>query len=93
MGIGRKMLLVVSTEVYQDRPSIGKDELDQVGRLGSAEDVVIHEHDAAFEIRKREMSFGYQPFGTKDPSAFDRSRGVRGPPLKFCVPVEWARDR
>ncbi|KAF8028321.1 hypothetical protein BT93_E1053 [Corymbia citriodora subsp. variegata] len=36
------------------------------------EDMVIHNHDAAFEIKKGEMIFGYQPFATKDPRVFDR---------------------
>ncbi|XP_030524990.1 allene oxide synthase 1, chloroplastic-like [Rhodamnia argentea] len=36
------------------------------------EDMVIHNHDAAFEIKKGEMIFGYQPFATKDPRVFER---------------------
>ncbi|KAK3420834.1 hypothetical protein EUGRSUZ_G00504 [Eucalyptus grandis] len=36
------------------------------------EDLVIHNHDAAFEIKKGEMIFGYQPFATKDPRIFER---------------------
>ncbi|CAK7329766.1 unnamed protein product [Dovyalis caffra] len=35
------------------------------------EDVVVHTHDAAYEIKKGEMIFGYQPFATKDPRVFD----------------------
>lgn len=35
------------------------------------EDLVVHSHDAAFEIKKGEMIFGYQPFATKDPKIFD----------------------
>ncbi|KAF7810936.1 allene oxide synthase 3-like [Senna tora] len=34
------------------------------------EDLVVHSHDAAFEIKKGEMIFGYQPFATKDPRVF-----------------------
>jgi hydroperoxide dehydratase len=35
------------------------------------EDLVVHSHDAAFEIKKGEMIFGYQPLATKDPKIFD----------------------
>lgn len=35
------------------------------------EDLVIKSHDAAFEIKKGEMIFGYQPFATKDPRIFE----------------------
>ncbi|CAK7329767.1 unnamed protein product [Dovyalis caffra] len=35
------------------------------------EDIVVHSHDAAYEIKKGEMIFGYQPFATKDPRVFD----------------------
>lgn len=35
------------------------------------EDMVVHSHDASFEIKKGEMIFGYQPFATKDPRIFD----------------------
>ncbi|KAI4295584.1 hypothetical protein L6164_035615 [Bauhinia variegata] len=35
------------------------------------EDLVIHSHDAAFEIKKGEIIFGYQPFATKDPLVFE----------------------
>ncbi|KAI9396551.1 hypothetical protein POPTR_004G148600v4 [Populus trichocarpa] len=34
------------------------------------EDIVINSHDAAYEIKKGEMIFGYQPFATKDPKIF-----------------------
>ncbi|MQL89524.1 hypothetical protein Taro_022092 [Colocasia esculenta] len=35
-------------------------------------DLVVESHDAAFEVRRGEMLFGYQPFATKDPRIFDR---------------------
>ncbi|XP_030444352.2 allene oxide synthase 3-like, partial [Syzygium oleosum] len=35
------------------------------------QDMVVRSHDAAFEIKKGEMVFGYQPFVTKDPRVFD----------------------
>ncbi|GLT43053.1 hypothetical protein SLA2020_170270 [Shorea laevis] len=35
------------------------------------EDMVIPSHDAAFEIKKGELIFGYQPFATKDPRVFE----------------------
>lgn len=35
------------------------------------EDLVVQSHDAAFEIKKGEMIFGYQPFATKDPRIFE----------------------
>ncbi|CAJ1933413.1 unnamed protein product [Sphenostylis stenocarpa] len=36
------------------------------------EDLVVESHDAAYEIKKGEMIFGYQPFATKDPKIFER---------------------
>ncbi|KAJ4964415.1 hypothetical protein NE237_024354 [Protea cynaroides] len=33
-------------------------------------DLVIQSHDAAFEVKKGEMLFGFQPFATKDPNIF-----------------------
>ncbi|KAJ1440329.1 Cytochrome P450 [Sesbania bispinosa] len=35
------------------------------------EDLVVQSHDAAFEIKKGEMIFGFQPFATKDPRIFE----------------------
>ncbi|XP_015952078.1 allene oxide synthase 3 [Arachis duranensis] len=35
------------------------------------EDLVVQSHDAAYEIKKGEMIFGYQPFATKDPKIFE----------------------
>uniref|UniRef100_A0A7N0TAD2 Allene oxide synthase n=1 Tax=Kalanchoe fedtschenkoi TaxID=63787 RepID=A0A7N0TAD2_KALFE len=35
-------------------------------------DLIIESHDAAFEVKKGEMLFGYQPFATKDPVVFAR---------------------
>ncbi|KAI4298396.1 hypothetical protein L6164_031962 [Bauhinia variegata] len=35
------------------------------------EDLVIHNHDTAFKVKKGEMLFGYQPFATKDPKIFE----------------------
>lgn len=35
-------------------------------------DLVVESHDAAYEVRRGEMLFGYQPFATKDPRIFDR---------------------
>ncbi|XWS67509.1 hypothetical protein CRYUN_Cryun04dG0012600 [Craigia yunnanensis] len=34
-------------------------------------DLIVQTHDAAFEIKKGEMIFGYQPFATKDPRVFE----------------------
>lgn len=34
------------------------------------EDVVVRSHDAAYQIKKGEMLFGYQPLATKDPRVF-----------------------
>ncbi|GMH17522.1 hypothetical protein Nepgr_019363 [Nepenthes gracilis] len=36
-------------------------------------DLIIESHDAAFEVKKGEMLFGYQPFATRDPRTFDRA--------------------
>ncbi|KAL6218700.1 hypothetical protein ACLB2K_011910 [Fragaria x ananassa] len=62
------------------------------------EDIVIHSHDAAFEIKKGEMIFGYQPFATKDPKIFknpedfvgDRFLGEGEKLLKY---VYWSNGR
>ncbi|KAI7756247.1 hypothetical protein M8C21_009195 [Ambrosia artemisiifolia] len=35
------------------------------------EDIIIESHDSAFEIKKGETIFGYQPFATKDPKVFN----------------------
>ncbi|XP_058761403.1 allene oxide synthase 3-like [Vicia villosa] len=35
------------------------------------EDLIVESHDAAFEVKKGEMLFGYQSFATKDPKIFD----------------------
>ncbi|KAI3525383.1 hypothetical protein L1887_04142 [Cichorium endivia] len=35
------------------------------------EDIVVESHDAAFQIKKGETIFGYQPLATKDPKVFD----------------------
>ncbi|XP_058763695.1 allene oxide synthase 3-like, partial [Vicia villosa] len=35
------------------------------------EDLIVESHDAAFEVKKGDMLFGYQPFATKDPRIFD----------------------
>ncbi|KAF9684314.1 hypothetical protein SADUNF_Sadunf04G0105200 [Salix dunnii] len=42
------------------------------------EDIVINSHDAAYEIKKGEMIFGYQPFATKDPKIFDHAEEFVG---------------
>lgn len=41
-------------------------------------DLVIESHDAAFEVRRGEMLFGYQPFATRDPRIFDRAEEFVG---------------
>lgn len=38
------------------------------------EDLIVHSHDAAYEIKKGEMIFGYQPFATSDPRVFDNPK-------------------
>lgn len=35
-------------------------------------DLLVESHDAAFEVKKGEMMFGFQPFATKDPQIFER---------------------
>ena len=62
------------------------------------EDTVVHSHDAAFQIKKGEMIFGFQPFATKDPKVFenpeefvaDRFVGNGGRLLKY---VYWSNGR
>lgn len=36
------------------------------------QDLVVESHDAAFQVKKGEMLFGFQPIVTKDPVIFDR---------------------
>lgn len=36
------------------------------------EDIVIQSHDAAYQVKKGEMLFGYQPFATKDGRVFKK---------------------
>ncbi|KAA8545922.1 hypothetical protein F0562_020627 [Nyssa sinensis] len=62
------------------------------------QDVVVHSHDAAFQIKKGDMIFGYQPFATKDPKVFknpeefvgDRFVGEGEKLLKY---VYWSNGR
>ncbi|PUZ74705.1 hypothetical protein GQ55_1G087000 [Panicum hallii var. hallii] len=44
----------------------------QYGR--SREDTVVESHDAAYEVRRGEMLFGYQPLATRDERVFHRGR-------------------
>ncbi|XP_057456343.1 allene oxide synthase 3-like [Lotus japonicus] len=62
------------------------------------EDVVVESHDAAFEIKKGEMIFGYQPFATKDPKVFENPEefvGHRfvGEGEKLLKYVYWSNGR
>nr|CAB3449351.1 unnamed protein product [Digitaria exilis] len=43
----------------------------QYGR--ARRDTVIESHDAAYEVKKGEMLFGYQPMATRDERVFDRA--------------------
>ncbi|KNA03222.1 hypothetical protein SOVF_211270 [Spinacia oleracea] len=43
----------------------------QFGR--AKKDLIIESHDAAYEVKKGEMLFGFQPFATKDPRIFERA--------------------
>lgn len=36
-------------------------------------DLIIESHEAAFEVKKGEMLFGFQPFATKDPKIFENA--------------------
>lgn len=36
-------------------------------------DMIVESHDAAYEVRKGEMLFGYQPLATRDAKVFDRA--------------------
>ncbi|CAM8914598.1 unnamed protein product [Rhodiola kirilowii] len=36
-------------------------------------DLIIESHDSAFEVKKGEMLFGYQPFATRDPKFFEQA--------------------
>lgn len=63
------------------------------------EDLVVQSHDAAYQIKKGEMIFGYQPFATKDPKIFhnpedfvpDRFVGRDGE--KLLPHVFWSNGR
>ncbi|XP_061348651.1 allene oxide synthase 3-like [Gastrolobium bilobum] len=62
------------------------------------EDLVVHSHDAAYEIKKGEMIFGYQPFATKDPKIFENPEefvGHRfvGDGEKLLKHVFWSNGR
>ncbi|KAJ7967378.1 Allene oxide synthase [Quillaja saponaria] len=62
------------------------------------EDLVVHSHDAAFQIKKGEMIFGFQPFATKDPKIFenpDEFIGDRfvGEGEKLLKYVYWSNGR
>ncbi|KAJ6692612.1 HYDROPEROXIDE LYASE [Salix purpurea] len=62
------------------------------------ENIVVHSHDAAFEIKKGEMIFGYQPFATKDPRIFNDAEefvGNRfvGDGEKLLKYVYWSNGR
>ncbi|KAJ4716428.1 Allene oxide synthase [Melia azedarach] len=64
-----KMLLTKSVvyEVLRIQPPVPY-------QYGKAKvDMVINSHDAAFEIKKGEMIFGYQPLATKDPRVFENA--------------------
>ncbi|XP_076923057.1 allene oxide synthase 3-like [Bidens hawaiensis] len=37
------------------------------------EDLILESHDAAFQIKKGETIFGYQPLATKDPKVFENA--------------------
>ncbi|KAL5207212.1 hypothetical protein ABZP36_031647 [Zizania latifolia] len=43
----------------------------QYGR--ARRDIVVESHDAAYEVRKGELLFGYQPLATRDERVFDRA--------------------
>ncbi|KAJ9704880.1 hypothetical protein PVL29_003093 [Vitis rotundifolia] len=62
------------------------------------EDMVIHSHDAAFEIKKGEMIFGYQTFATKDPKVFENpeefvAHRFMGEGEKMLKYVYWSNGR
>ncbi|KAJ0076767.1 hypothetical protein Patl1_36294 [Pistacia atlantica] len=61
-------------------------------------DMVVNSHDAAFEIKKGEMIFGYQPLATKDPRVFENPEefvGNRflGEGEKLLKYVYWSNGR
>ncbi|KAJ9152902.1 hypothetical protein P3X46_026410 [Hevea brasiliensis] len=62
-------------------------------------DMVVHSHDASYQIKKGEMIFGYQPFATNDPKVFDHPREFVGHRFvgeegeKLLKYVYWSNDR
>ncbi|XP_064996781.1 allene oxide synthase 2-like [Musa acuminata AAA Group] len=42
------------------------------------QDLVIKSHDAAYQVKKGEMIFGYQPLATRDPKVFDKAEQFIG---------------
>ncbi|KAJ9152903.1 hypothetical protein P3X46_026411 [Hevea brasiliensis] len=63
------------------------------------EDMVVHSHDASYEIKKGEMIFGCQPFATNDPKVFHNPREFVGHRFvgeeaeKLLKYVYWSNDR
>ena len=62
------------------------------------ENLVVNSHDVAFEIKKGEMIFGYQPFATKDPKVFEDPEEIVGHRFmgegeKLLTYVYWTNGR
>uniref|UniRef100_A0A7N0V317 Allene oxide synthase n=1 Tax=Kalanchoe fedtschenkoi TaxID=63787 RepID=A0A7N0V317_KALFE len=69
MGAIERMPLLKSTayECFRIEPPVPL----QYGK--ARRDLIIESHDSAFEVKKGEILFGYQPFATKDPRIFQRA--------------------
>ncbi|XP_062217300.1 allene oxide synthase 4-like [Phragmites australis] len=61
----------------------------QYGR--ARQDLVVESHDAAYEVKKGEMLFGYQPLATRDERVIQRGREFV--PDRFAVATEGERRR
>lgn len=61
----------------------------QYGR--ARQDMVVESHDAAYEVKKGEMLFGYQPLATRDERVFQRGREFV--PDRFAVCSDDERRR
>ncbi|KDP46195.1 hypothetical protein JCGZ_10035 [Jatropha curcas] len=63
------------------------------------EDIIVHSHDAAYQIKKGEMIFGYQPLATKDPKVFHNPHEFVGHRFvgeegeKLLKYLYWSNDR
>lgn len=67
---GMEQMQLMKSVVYESfriEPPVSS----QYGRVKN--DMIIESHDAAFEVKKGELLYGFQPFATRDPKIFERA--------------------